>query len=386
MKINLKATLSSLVTAACFSLGTAGTAQADPNDLFVSVNAPGPGATPGAIYQYTPSGTQSTFVSSISKPRGLAFGSGGNLFVSTNAASAPPTTGTIVQIAPDGTTTTFATGFPADKFLEQLAFDGAGNIFVNSSDLADPNLAGTVFKVLPDGTVTTFGTVPAQAFGVAVDSSGNVFAASAGTDRTIYKFTPGGVRSVFVGPAAFSGTQGPIALKFDSSGNLFASTADMPGNGEILKFAPDATKTVFATGLTNNPRGLAFDSDGNLFVAEVPATTPGDILKFSPGGVMTTFASGIGRAEGNSGPEYIAIKGASCGCPAPAGPPGPPGPQGPPGQQGPPGIGFTSGGILTMRQGSTPPSGFTKLGTTTFQYRDLNGKNQSITLDVYQKN
>src|SRR4051794_10608948 len=182
MRTTLKTLLTSLAIAGCLSLGTASIARAADNDLFVSVNAPGPGSTPGAIYQYTPAGTQSTFVSSITKPRGLAFGGGGNLFVSTNAASGPPTTGSIVQVAPDGTVTTFATGFPADKFLEQLAFDGTGNIFVNSSDLADLNFAGTVFKVLPDGTVTTFGTVPAQGFGVAVDSSGNVFAASAGTD------------------------------------------------------------------------------------------------------------------------------------------------------------------------------------------------------------
>jgi sugar lactone lactonase YvrE len=374
MKTNLKTILSILLTAACFSVGAVSTVHADNNDLFVSINAPGPSATPGAIYQYTPAGTQSTFVSSISKPRGLAFGGAGNLFVSTNAAGAPPTTGTIVQIAPDGTTTTYATGFPADKFIEQLAFDGAGNIFVNSSDLADPGLAGTVFKVLPDGTVTTFGTVPGQGFGVAVDSSGNVFAASAGTDRTIYMFTPAGVRSVFAGPAAFSGTQGPIGLKFDSSGNLFASAADSTGAGEILKFAPDGTKTVFATGLTNNPRGLAFDSDGNLFVAEIPSTAQGDILKFSPGGAMTTFASGIGRTQGNSGPEYIAIKGANCGCPA-----------GPPGPQGPPGPGLVSGSTLLMKQGSAAPAGFIKLGTTDFQYKDLAGKNQKVILDVYQK-
>jgi hypothetical protein len=319
--------------------------------------------------------------------------------------------------------TTFATGFTSDFFLEELAFDGDGNIFVNSSDLSPSatTITGTVFKVLPDGTVTTFGTVPGQAFGVAVDSAGFVFAASAGTDRTIYKFTPAGVRSVFAGPANFSGTQGPIGLMFDSSGNLFASAADSTGVGEILKFAPDGTKTVFATGLTNNPRGLAFDSSGNLFVAEVPGTTPGDILKFTPGGVMTTFAAGIGRTQGNSGPEYLAFK-SSCGCPGPqgspgaqgpkgdtgatgpAGAPGATGPQGPAGPQGakgdtgatgatgatgpqgPAGIGFVSGGTLLMKQGSAAPAGFTKIGTTDFQYRDLSGKNQKVTLDVYQKN
>src|SRR5947207_14155150 len=111
MKTNLKVILSSFVTAACFSIGAVSTAHADHNDLFVSVNAPGPGSTPGAIYKYTPPGTQSTFISSISKPRGVTFDTAGNLFVCTNASGAAPTTGTIVRIAPDGTTTTFAPGF-----------------------------------------------------------------------------------------------------------------------------------------------------------------------------------------------------------------------------------------------------------------------------------
>jgi hypothetical protein len=39
-----------------------------------------------------------------------------------------------------------------------------------------------------------------------------------------------------------------------------------------------------------------------------------------------------------------------------------------------------------MKQGSAAPAGFTKLGTTDFQYRDLSGKIQKVTLDVYEKN
>jgi len=239
-------------------------------------------------------------------------------------------------------------------------------------------------------------------------------------------------------------------LTFDKSGNLVAAASDPQGNGE-LKFSPDGTKTVFATGLTNGPRGIAYDSSGNLFVAEVPFTTTGDILKFTPPGVRTTFASGIGISTGNGGPEYIAFKGC-CGCvgPAgPAGPQGPVGPQGPAGAQGPKGdtgatgqtgatgpqgqqgvqgpkgdtgatgatgpagpqgsqglkgdtgaagatgatgpqgqagVGIVSGGILLMRQVSTAPQGFTKIGTNQTQYRDLSGKNQVATFDIYEKN
>jgi len=350
----------------------------------------------------------------------MAFDSAGNMFMaSTNIDGAGIYRASILQIAPDGTATTFANAFPANYFIEGLVLDGTGNVFVNSSDLSNPSaLTGAVFKILPNGTVTPFGTVPDQAFGLAMDSSGNIFAASAGTDRTIYKFTPAGARSVFVGPAAFTASQGPIGLTFDKSGNLVVSAADATGNGEILKFAPDATKTVFATGLTNGPRGMAYDSSGNLFVAEVPSTTTGDILKFTPAGVRTTFASGIGIATGNGGPEYLSFKGC-CGCVGPAGPAGPQGVQGPKGDtgatgatgpagpqgpqglkgdtgamgatgaigpQGPAGVGFVSGGILLMRQGSSAPEGFTKIGTTQTQYRDLSGKNQTVTLDIFQKN
>ncbi|HZE56481.1 MAG TPA: hypothetical protein VE031_01380 [Chthoniobacterales bacterium] len=386
MRTILKTILSWLAIAACLAVGTASIALADSNDLFASINgASGNGA--GFLYQYTAAGAQSTFLSSLNRPRGLAFGSGGNIFLnSTVTDSGGNFQGTVFQVAPDGTMTVFATGFGTNVFLEGLGFDNGGNIFVNASDLSDTeNITGIIFKITPGGTVTTFGTVPGQAFGIAIDSADMVFAASASTDRTIYKFTPAGVRSVFVGPAAFTAPQGPIGLIFDSSGNLVVSTGDSPGNGEILKFTPDGTKTVFATGLTNAPRGMAFDSDGNLFVAEVPPTTTGDILKFSPGGVRTTFASGIGSPSGNGGPEYLTVKRLPCGC---VGPAGPAGPQGPPGQQGPPGpagVGLVSGSTLLMKQGSPGPAGFNKIGTTQFQYRDLTGKTQNVTLDVYQK-
>jgi hypothetical protein len=45
------------------------------------------------------------------------------------------------------------------------------------------------------------------------------------------------------------------------------------------------------------------------------------------------------------------------------------------------------GTIIQLIQGSPAPAGgFTKIGTTQFQYHDLTGHNHVITLDVYQKN
>ena len=48
--------------------------------LFVSINRSGDNGG-GFIYQYTPTGVQSTFASGLSRPRGLRFDHFGNLFV-----------------------------------------------------------------------------------------------------------------------------------------------------------------------------------------------------------------------------------------------------------------------------------------------------------------
>src|SRR5262249_17359947 len=89
---------------------------------------------------------------------------------------------------------------------------------------------------------------------------------------------------------------------------------------------------------------------------------------------------------GAAGPTGPAGATGATGPVGPKGPRGAPGPVGPVGPQGPAGIGLVQGAILTMRQGFPAPTGFTKIGTTPFQYKDLNGTNQTITLDVYQKN
>jgi sugar lactone lactonase YvrE len=317
------------IAAACLSVGTARIAHGQ-SDLFASVNLNGTRSGLGSIYRYTPTGIQSTFLPNISfaAPRGLVFDSAGNLFVATNPLdNSGNFQGTIFKITPDGMMSTFATGFPSNFLLEGLAVDSvSGNLFVAGGD-ANDIVPGTIYKItLPGGTVSTFGPVPAfpgQAFGLAFDSTGNLFAASSDppalqtshTDQAIYKFTPEGARTIFAGPEAFISPQGPIGVAFDSSGNLFVSTSDGdPGNGEILKFAAPVppstvwTESTFASGLTNNARGLAFDSTGNLFVAEIPGSTFGDIRKFTSGGteVLPTFASNIGDA-GNRGPEFLAF-------------------------------------------------------------------------------
>ena len=276
--------------------------------LFASVNGTGANGG-GSIFQYTSAGDESTFASALDHPRGLAFDSAGNLFVVLNTFdnNSGNFQGTILKITPDGAESIVATASGTNFFYEGLATDRADNVFLIAQDNNDPNLASTIVKFTSGGVESTFGSVPGQGFALVFDNAGNLYAAD-GVDKTVYKFTPNGTQSVFVGPAAFNSVQGPAGLAFDKFGNLFVSTEGNFGNvgGDVVfKFTPDGTASTFATGL-NNPRGLAFDSAGNLFVAEVPFNTTGDILEFDPSGTGTVFASGLGRPQGNGGAEYLA--------------------------------------------------------------------------------
>jgi hypothetical protein len=281
---------------------------AGPSDLFASVNGQNIDGG-GFVYRYTPTGVQSTFASGLSRPRGLAFDGTGNLFVTSGVYITYPTdvVATILKINPGGGQTTFFS-MRSSFFFEGLATDRSGNVFVMAQDNSSPTIASTIFKFTPNGIQSTFGAVPGDGWGLAFDSAGSLFAASA-LDQTIYEFAPDGTRTVFVGPTAFGPNVYPAGgLAFDRFDNLFVCASTDPccqGEDVILEFAPDGTETTFATGL-NVPRGLAFDNAGNLFVAEIIQSGPGDILKFPPNGTRTVFASGIGPG-GNGGPEFLAF-------------------------------------------------------------------------------
>ena len=278
--------------------------------LFASVNGNAVNLG-GAVFQYTPPGAQSTFAPGLSRPRGLAIYHG-DLYVATNTLD--PVNGnfqsSIVKVTASGVQTLFANLGTANSAAEGMAIDRAGNVFVVAFDQNSPVLASTIFKFAPDGTGSTFGSVPGQSLGIAFDAAGNLFASDA-TDQIIFKFTPAGASSVFVGSAAFTAVQGPVGLAFDRSGNLWVTTEGNeggPGGDAVLVFAPDGTESTFATNLAD-PRGIAFDPAGNLFVAELKAAAVGDILKFSKDGSQTVFASDIGRPQGNGGPEFLAFRG-----------------------------------------------------------------------------
>jgi hypothetical protein len=115
-----------------------------------------------------------------------------------------------------------------------LAFDGAGNLFVANQAV------NTVSRFAPDATTpsaTLTGLDAPRA--LAFDSTGNLFVANTGgpTDEgtTVSKFAKDALAQLTAAPSAtLTGLNGPVALAFDSAGNLFV--ANKTGN-TVSKFA-----------------------------------------------------------------------------------------------------------------------------------------------------
>jgi DNA-binding beta-propeller fold protein YncE len=236
--------------------------RAAAGDLYVTDTAG------GEILKFTPTGSKSTFASGLAGPKGLAFDRGGNLFV---VESGP---GNILKFTPDGTKSTFASGL---SLPGALAFDGAGNLFATES-FGD---VGDILKFTPAGAKSTFVSLGNLQASLAFDTSGNLFAATGGPtdlDGGITRITPQGV------PEEFEFFGGP-AMAFDSAGNFYFTDSD-----SILRVPAINGDLVFISGV-EGVSALAFDGLGNLFATQLS----GDIVKITPSATRTTFASGLSQ-------------------------------------------------------------------------------------------
>ena len=227
----------------------------------------------------------------------------------------------------NGTSTTASFNYPYG-----VAVDGSGNVFVadhNGSLIRKITPTGVVSTLAGGGGFTGFGftndTGTSASFrspyGIAVDSSGNVFVADWG-NSAIRKITPAGVVSTFAGGASSGFTNGtgaaasfdwPTGVAVDNSGNVYV--ADSRNNairkitaaGVVSTLAGDGFLGVGFTNGTgtaasfNTPQGVAVDNSGNVFVADSGNRV---IRKITPAGVVSTFAgSGTGGSTNGTGME-----------------------------------------------------------------------------------
>src|SRR6266487_3841126 len=112
-------------------------------------------ASDQTIFKFTPAGAQSVFVgpaafTSVQFPVGLAFDRLGNLFVTTEGNEGNPGGDAILVFAPDGTESTFATDLSDPR---GIAFDPSGDLLVAELKAAAP---GDILKFSTNGSQTVF--------------------------------------------------------------------------------------------------------------------------------------------------------------------------------------------------------------------------------------
>jgi cysteine-rich repeat protein len=152
------------------------------------------------------------------------------------------------------------------------------------------------------GTMTPVANLLGAADGIALDASGNVYAAERFSHRVVQIDGAGNVNTIAGSSQGFSGDGGqainaqlayPGAVAVDGSGNVFI---DDCGNGRVRRV--DHTThviTTIATGL-DSQSGIAVDSGGNVYVAD----TYHQVVKKIDSTLAVTVIAGTGT-QGSSG-------------------------------------------------------------------------------------
>jgi sugar lactone lactonase YvrE len=273
-------------------------------------------------------------------PSGVAVDSVGNLFI------ADTENHRVRKVSSSGVITTVAgggeygrDGGPATSAHlytpSGVAIDSAGNLFISDTgnySVRKVSASGIITTVAGNGSGGYSGDDGSATwaqlslpYGVAVDSTGNIFIADT-TNHRIRKVSTSGIITTIAGNGSggFSGDGGPATsaqlyypngVAIDSVGNLFIVDTR---NSRIRKVSASGIITTIAGGGENGlgdggpatlaslswPNGVAIDSDGDIFIADYLGRS---IRKVSSLGIITTVAGdGTEGFSGDGGPATSA--------------------------------------------------------------------------------
>jgi uncharacterized protein (TIGR03437 family) len=273
---------------------------------------------------------------------GVAVDSAGNLYIADtqNNRIRKVSNGTITTVAGGGAQGVgFGDNGPATSAVlsgpQGVAVDSAGNLYIADTEFSRIRKVSNGVITTVAGGLAGFGgdNGPATSaqlsypYGVAVDSTGNVYIADTSNAR-IRKISNGVITTVAGnGTDGFSGDNGPATsaelsqiqgVAVDSTGNLYIADT---GNARIRKVSNGVITTMAGNGMPGSsgdngpatsaqlagPWGVAVDSAGNLYVADYisfdGSTTfvQANRIRKVSNGVITTLAGG-GTLSGDSGP------------------------------------------------------------------------------------
>jgi sugar lactone lactonase YvrE len=192
-----------------------------------------------------------------------------------------------------------------------IGMDSAGNIIVadgGNNRVRKITPAGIVSTIAGDGSIGNRNGAAGQAQfnyprGVAIDAAGNIFVADAG-NNLIRKITPAGVVSTFAGDGTNGFADGesdkakfsfPVELTIDAAGIVYVTDGS---NGSVRKITPAGVVSTLGAGSFGFPEGITIDKAGNLFIADA---ADHKIFKMTPAGVLT-FVAGTGIIGLKDGP------------------------------------------------------------------------------------
>jgi sugar lactone lactonase YvrE len=268
----------------------------------------------------------------LNSPYDVALDFAGNLYI------ADTQNARVRKVAPDGRISTVAGngiwGFSGDGGPATLAsvspysvtVDSAGNLYISDST--------KVRRVNAGGIITTVMNFPGPDpgnlngnFGLATDSSGNLYVAGGGYHR-VFKVTPSGTASTIAGDGSigYSGDGGPgsaaqinnpSGVALDASGAVYLAECGnhiirkVSTSGVISTIAGDGSMGYAGDGgpalsaKLGCPRDLAVDAAGNLYFSDNLFEII--IRKVDPAGIISTVA-GAGTKSISDGSLATEVK------------------------------------------------------------------------------